>query len=150
MKRELSSNQTFFLKIILPIIFIVLFLAAVIGLILGYKKSEIFITIVIIMLAFPVGIVSMYFTLMRYKKVSIDDDFLYVSNYRNEIKIALSNISDVTETKWIRTRPITIHLKSDSEFGRKIIFTPKMNGFRVFADNPIVVELKESANLNKR
>lgn len=149
MKRELSSKQTFFLKIILPIIFIVLFLAAFIGLILGYKKSEIFITIVIIMLAFPVGIVSMYFTLMRYKKVSIDDDFLYVSNYRNEIKIPLSNIADVSETKWIRTRPITIYLKNESEFGRKIIFTPKMNGFRVFADNPIVVELKESANLNK-
>lgn len=87
----------------------------------------------------------MYFTVMRYKKVSVDDSFLYVSNYRKEIKIPLSGIGDVTEIKWVRTRPVTIHLKTDSEFGRKIVFTPKMNGFRIFADNPIVAELKESA-----
>ena len=94
---------------------------------------------------YAAGIYVMYRTTMRYKKVSIDDEFLYVSNYRKEIKIPLSDISDVTEIKWIRTRPITIHLKTDSEFGRKIVFTPKMNGFRIFADNPIIAELKESA-----
>lgn len=87
----------------------------------------------------------MYLTVMRYKKVSVDDEFLYVSNYRKEITISVSNIADVTELKWIRTRPITIHLKTDSEFGGKIVFMPKFNGFRVFADNPIVSKLKALA-----
>ena len=89
------------------------------------------------------GIYVMYRTTMRYKKVAIDDSFLYVSNYRKEITIPVSNIGDVTEIKWVRTRPITIHLKNASEFGRKIVFTPKPNGFRIFAANPIVAELKE-------
>lgn len=150
MKRELSSKQTFLLKIILPIFFGAMFMTAFAGIIFSSKKVELLPLIIMLSLIGLFGIFAMYLTLMRYKKVSIDDDFLYVSNYRNEIKIALSNISDVTETKWIRTRPITIYLKNESEFGRKIIFTPKMNGFRVFADNPIVAELKESANLNKR
>lgn len=148
MKRELSSKQTFLLKIILPICFIAILTAAISVIIFSSEKSEISPVIIIFPLIGLLGIFSMYFTVMRYKKVSVDERFLYVSNYRKEIKIPVSNISDVTETKWIRTRPITIHLKTESEFGRKIVFTPKMNGFRVFADNPIIAELKESANKN--
>lgn len=150
MKRELSSKQTFFLKIILPIFFIAIFTAAILVIVFSSKKGEILPIIIVFPLIGLFGISAMYFTVMRYKKVSIDDEFLYVSNYRKEIEIPVSNISDVTEIKWVRTRPITIHLKTESEFGRKIIFTPKMNGFRIFADNPIIAELKESANFNKR
>lgn len=150
MKRELSSKQTFFLKIILPILFAAMLMTVFAGIVFSSKKDEILPLIIIFPLIGLFGIFSMYFTVMRYKKVAVDDDFLYISNYRNEIKVPLSNISEVTETKWIRTRPITIHLKSDSEFGRKIVFTSKMKGFRVFADNPIVAELKELANINKR
>lgn len=150
MKRELSSKQTFFLKIILPIFFAAMFMTAFAGIIFSSKKVELLPLIIIFPLIGLAGICAMYLTVMRYKKVSVDAQFLYISNYRNEIKVPLSNISDVTEIKWIRTRPITIHLKNDSEFGRKIVFSPKMNGFRVFADNPIVAELKELANINKK
>ena len=92
----------------------------------------------------------MYFTVMHYKDVSVDDEFLYVSNYRKEIKIPVSNIENVTEIKWIRTRPITIHLKNDSEFGRKIVFMPKFNGFRIVADNPMIAELKKLAKSERK
>lgn len=148
MKRELSSKQTFFLKIILPIFFIALFTTAFAGIIFSSKKSELLPLAFIFPLIGLFGIVSMYFTLMRYKKVSVDDEILYVSNYRKEIEIPVSNIADVTEIKWIRTRPVTIHLKNDSEFGRKIVFMSKFNGFRIFADNPIVAELKELSKAN--
>jgi hypothetical protein len=103
--------------------------------------------IVFLLIGF-VGVFSMYLTVMRYKKVSVDERFLYVSNYRKEIEISVSNIDNVTEIKWIRTRPITIHLKNDSEFGRKIVFTPKLDGFRIFADNPLIAELKELSKTN--
>ncbi len=148
MKRELSSKQTFLLKIILPIFFTVIFTAAILVIIFSSKNDEILPIIIVFPLIGLFGILAMYFTVMRYKKVSVDDRFLYVSNYCKEIKVPLSNIADVTEIKWIRTRPITIHLKRDSEFGRKIVFTPKMNGFRIFADNPLIAELKASAKLN--
>jgi len=143
MRRELSSKQTFFLKIILPIFFIALITAATFGIIFSSRSGEILPVIIMFPLIGFVAIFSMYFTLMRYKKVSVDDEFLYVSNYLKETEIPVSDIAGVTEIKWIRTRPITIHLKNDSEFGRKIVFMPKFNGFRIFADNPIVAELKE-------
>ena len=147
MKRELSSKQTFLLKIILPTFFIVMMLTAFLGIILSARGRELVVLIFIFPLIGFGGVFSMYLTVMRYKKVSVDERFLYVSNYRKEIKIPISDIADVTEIKWIRTRPITIYLKNDSEFGRKIVFMPKFNGFRIFADNPIVAGLKEAAKI---
>lgn len=86
-----------------------------------------------------------YFTIMKYMKVSVDDRFLYVSNYLKEIKIPLSDIGDVTEIVWLRGHPVTIHLKRRSEFGSKITFTPKSQGFKFLGPHPVVGELKELA-----
>ena len=88
-----------------------------------------------------------YFTVMKYMVVSIDDDFLYVSNYSKEISTPLSNIEKVTELVWVRGHPVTIHLKTASDFGSKIVFTPKAHGFRFFSANPLVAELNELARL---
>lgn len=148
MKREISSKQTFFLKIILPVIFTLMISIAFLGVVSSSRGNEILLFTILFSLFGFVGVSAMYLTVMRYKKVSVDDEFLYVSNYRTEIKIPVSNIADVTEIKWVRTRPMTIHLKTNSEFGRKIVFTPKFNGFRVFADNPLIAELKKSAGQN--
>ncbi len=88
-----------------------------------------------------------YFTIMKYMKVSVDDDFLYVSNYWKEIKIPFSDISDVTEIVWIRGHPTTIHLKTPSEFGSKITFIPKSKGYKFFKPHPVVDELKVLAKI---
>ncbi len=147
-KRELSSKQTFLLKILLPVFFITTFTVMTLGMVFRFRTVEFLPLFIMFPVMIMVGTAAMYFTVMRYKKVAVDDKSLYVSNYRKEITIPVSNIGDVTEIKWVRTRPITIHLKTDSEFGRKIVFTPKMNGFRIFASNPIVAELKALAKIN--
>lgn len=144
MKREISSKQTFFLKIILPASLAAIALAALLMLFFGTARENLPL-LVFPLIFFALALPAMFLTVMRYKKVLIDDAFLYVSNYRREIAIPVSEIENVTETKWIRTRPVTIHLKNDSEFGRKIVFTPKLDAFRVFADNPLVGELKSLA-----
>lgn len=99
MKRQLSSKQTFILKIILPIFFAALITIALIGAIFSSNKAEILPLVIVILLIGFIAIFSMYLTVMRYKKVSADDDFLYVSNYRKEIKIPVFGIADVTEMK---------------------------------------------------
>ena len=97
-----------------------------------------------------IALIGIYQTLVQYKKVWIDKEFLYVSNFLKEIKIPLSNIAEVTESKWLKYRPITIALKTESELGRKIMFVPKYDGIRIIADNPIVYELKNAAEINNR
>ena len=81
---------------------------------------------------------------VRLKVVSVDENVLYVSNYLKEIVIPLSQIYDVTENFWLNTHPVTIHLKSRSEFGHRIVFMPKTR-FLFFTSHPVVKELKQLA-----
>lgn len=84
------------------------------------------------------------FDAARLKYVSVDDDFLYVSNYVREIAIPLWDIYDVTENFWLKTHPVTVHLQHRSEFGDKIVFMPKTR-FWGFTSHPVVKELKQLA-----
>ena len=90
------------------------------------------------------GAVVFVWNAKRLKTVSVDDKFLYASNYRKEIAIPLSDIYDVTENIWINARPVTIHLKSPTEFGDKIVFMPKSRAW-MFCSHPVVAELKQLA-----
>ena len=91
------------------------------------------------------GSAFIYWGCVRLKEVSVDTEFLYVSNYIKEITIPLSEIFDVTENLWLNIHPVTIHLKSPSEFGAKIVFMPTVRFFSLFSSHPVVSELKELA-----
>lgn len=137
MKRQLSGNLTVLVKIIIPAYWI-LFWGAL-GLMMFFSVDERTKPPPGLFFIFAVGgSAIMYFTAMKYMKVSVDDKFLYVSNYRKEISIPLSEIADVTQNVWVRGRPVTIHLKTVSPFGRKIRFLPKSRDLGFLKPNPVI------------
>ena len=79
---------------------------------------------------------------MKLKKVEIDEECLYVSNYRQEIKIPFSDVYEVTEMRWLEPFWITLHLVRPSEFGDKIVFAPPYRYMAFWSRNPLVDELK--------
>ena len=82
------------------------------------------------------------------KRVRIDDRFLYISNYQNEISVPFDMIADVTEIRWISNHPVTIHFRSPTEFGTTITFMPKARfTFSSWTSHPVVAELKKLARL---
>jgi hypothetical protein len=99
----------------------------------------------IFLIGWASGCAFIYWSCIRLKEVSVDDNFLYVSNFIKEISIPLSEIYDVTENVWLNSHPVTIHLTSPSEFGDKIVFMPKTRFFAFFSSHPVVNELKELA-----
>jgi len=60
------------------------------------------------------------------KRIYIDNDFLYVSNYLREIKIPLSEVRNVDEPDFSSHRRVLIWLHSPTEFGNKIVFMPPL------------------------
>jgi hypothetical protein len=70
---------------------------------------------------------------------------LYVSNYRKEIAIPLSDIAFVSESKWTNPRRITVRLHNPSEFGVKIVFLAKYQFSLFMSDHQIVAELNHLA-----
>ncbi|MCB1023483.1 MAG: hypothetical protein KDB79_03780 [Acidobacteria bacterium] len=95
-------------------------------------------------LVIPVLIVVGFviFQAMRLKKVSIDSEFVYVSNYRKEIKIPLSDINDVTGYVGLHMQPVTIQLRQRTPFGKNIVFLPHFSDLSLFNTHPVVSELK--------
>jgi hypothetical protein len=147
MKRELSSKLTFVAKVVMPGLWILVWFVMTLTALVGVDGR----TGPPPPLFFVMGIggtAILYFTVMRYMKVSVGESFLYVSNYLKEIKIPLSDIGDVTEIVWLRGHPVTIHLKRRSEFGSKITFMPHSQGLKFLSPHPVVGELKELAQRN--
>ncbi len=149
-KRKLSSLQTPLTKIVFPAAWISLFGFGTLSLFLGGFKGADDALKWKFLLGWLVGSAFIYWSCIRLKEVSVDDEYLYVSNYLKKARIPLSQIYDVTENVWLNIHPVTIHLKTPSEFGDKIIFMPKSRLFAFFSSHPVVAELKELARSKRR
>ncbi len=143
MTTRLSSLQTFPIKFIFPPLWIGLFgFGALVS--LFAQRGDLRASLVMFLM-WIAGSAFIYWSCIRLKKVSVDNHFLYVSNYLKEISVPLSDIGDVTEIVWLNSHPVTVHLKFATEFGDKIVFMPKVRWFAFFSSHPVVAELKELA-----
>jgi hypothetical protein len=146
-ERTLSSAQTFFMKFIFPTIWISMFglgtLALFLGVLPGMKtvppRTEIK---WFFLAAWLWGTFYTSRTCLRLKRVRIDESSLYVSNYIEEIRIPLEEIADVTENRWTNIHPVTIHLRSSTSFGDRIVFMPRTGRF-AWRSHPVVTELRD-------
>jgi len=91
------------------------------------------------------GSAFIYWGCIRLKRVRMDSEALYISNYREEIRVALRDISAVSENRWVNIHPITVEFCTDSAFGNQIVFMPEFRGWGVWRSHPIVAELREAA-----
>lgn len=58
------------------------------------------------------------------KAVSIDGDFIYVSDGTQEVSVPLNTITSVTENRWLNYHPVTVNFKTPTDFGPKVTFMP--------------------------
>jgi hypothetical protein len=102
-----------------------------------------------IILAWSAGVGIGYWLMSRpLKRVSVDDRFLYVSNYLDEVAIPLSDIASVKQSSWSRIRAVTIRLKSPTSFGNELRFMAKAEWKRAWKEYEVVDELRRLADLH--
>ena len=141
MVERLSSVQTFASKFILPPVWFCAYGFAVVKTMNAANLGS-WLGIFAIWVA---GAGYMYWSGVRLKKISIDDQFLFVSNYLTEIAVPFSLIGDVTSHKWLNHNLATIHFKSATEFGDRIIFMPPYRFLPFLGPHPTVARLKHLA-----
>jgi hypothetical protein len=145
-ERTLSSSQTVFVKFVFPTIWISMFGLGTIALFFGAFRGNggqappewmkwNFLSI------WTAGTAFIYWNCGRLKRVRVDDSALYVSNYFKEIRIPFDAIADVTENRWVNIHPVTIHLRSPTDFGDRITFMPRTRIFN-WRSHPVVEELR--------
>ncbi|MGB9178761.1 MAG: hypothetical protein WCB68_05880 [Pyrinomonadaceae bacterium] len=131
MKRKISSKLTLFNKVFgLPYILFCLTFCWHEG---GFNPF--------CLIFVPIAI-ELFWASFRLRRVSIDNEYLYVTNFLKGIFIPLSEIEAVTGGKWYQSPFLTIHLRHPTEFGKKIVFMPG-RGKPLFARHPIADELRK-------
>jgi hypothetical protein len=151
MRRTLSSAQTFLMKLVLPSMWIAGFTVATV---LLFTTGSVTDTDGVppspqmkwfFLAATTVGGFCWYWWCMRLKRVEIDDQWLYVSNYVREIQVALGDIEEISENRWVNIRPITVTFRRETEFGPRIVFMPRALWWGFWRPHPVVRELEDAA-----
>ncbi|HWS99414.1 MAG TPA: hypothetical protein VN256_04005 [Pyrinomonadaceae bacterium] len=128
MSRKLSSDTTLFLKFVLPgiLTFAGVFICFIFVWIIASGQGFHFMVLVFLYIwAWAAGFWC--HILIPIKEVSLDgySGHLYISNYRREVVVPVSEIKDVRETdQYGYFYSITLTFKRPTEFGRKIKFLP--------------------------
>ncbi len=87
--------------------------------------------------------VSFYWYYVRLKKVTVHADGLVISNFVREIRVPWRDIVDVSGSRWVSTRQITVTFDRDFGFGTSIIFMPKTRILWPGQEHPAAQELRD-------
>jgi hypothetical protein len=146
MKRLISARNTFFYKIVLPAFLFTCTVVVPPVVYLADKQNNgvaaVFTGIFLLISALLIFVMT-----KGSKKLSIDNRFLYVSNYSKEIAVPFSEIDKILWTG--DARPTLIYFKNKTGFGKRINFYPNITVASP-RPNPLVEELKRLAGIPSR
>jgi hypothetical protein len=132
MRRGLSSQTTILWSYVLPTLLIVgLFFALLmcwLGKITGKDGEPLSLEVLCVFtLMWALVIVGLVRALGFLKRVEVDDDALYVSNYTTEVRIPLSEVTVVRESGGGKSLTrVSIGFANPSAFGESIEFLPRL------------------------
>jgi hypothetical protein len=139
--KMLSSRMTFFTKIVMPTVWISGFGAGSTAVwMMDGARAQVRL---VFLLAFLAGGISFLLFCVPLKRVRVDGSNLYVSNYREEIPVPLAAVAAVSENRWINIHPVTIHLRTETAFGNKVVFMPKQRLTFGWRSHPVVNEIRQ-------
>ncbi|MEM6724838.1 MAG: hypothetical protein AAF598_12415 [Bacteroidota bacterium] len=145
--QNISSSATLALKYFIPTIWIVFFGTITIYVFLSNNAAEIVGGTegavlgprLGLLLFFLTGVAFFYFLFMRLKRVEVDHQFIYVTNYIKIYKYPYSNIERIERQKILFFRPTTIHFKEPGSFGPKVTFIEGCKFDRLMNESPEMV-----------
>ena len=139
--QQVSTSLTLFLKVFVPLFWTAFFLAFTIaiwtldvGRFAGIPIQSFRIGMIFFLLA---GIGFFYWTVLRLKRVEMDKDVVFVTNYFKHAKYPWSNIENIEERNFSLFRTVHITFKQAGIFGKKVTFVASRRKFNAFRkENP--------------
>ncbi len=121
---NISTNATLILKFAIPIFWMIFFGSFTIAawVIPGVEEgagpdrsTKIGMT-----LFFLAGVAFLYWGFLRLKRIEMDGDFVYATNYFKTYRYPWHNISKIEEKDYMLFRTLHIYLNQPGKFGKKI------------------------------
>ena len=134
----LSSSLTLYQKAIYPSLLMSVFAISTLTVLLspGPKDSAVILAMLTLFGAL------MLRANMPLKRVRMDDQALHISNYKREVTVPLGNVAEVVESWWPKGYRVFVKFHSATEFGSRIVFTPKMRWLAWWSPHPVVAEIR--------
>ncbi len=124
--QRISSNTTLFLKIFIPTFWIVFFGIFTLAVVLSNVKQFPlfnFIYFKVGLAAFFLGgLAFLYFTFIQLKRVELDREFVYASNYFKTYRYPYQNVEKIVERDIWLFYLVKIYLKTPGKFGQRLTF----------------------------
>jgi hypothetical protein len=143
--RRLSSHLTFPSKFVVPTALIAFSATAFIFVPSHFSAAVGIVPVVLMVGSIFIAAIALSLLVIPLKRVRMDADWLYISNYRKEIVVPLSNVAEVTEcpTGTIFTYHVRITFLSMTAFGSKVLFSPVESGWT--GAHQVVREIRAAA-----
>lgn len=143
--QRVSTNLTLFYKFFVPIFWTVFFGATTIAALLvkfeavGDIPAPTF--RIGMLLFFLTGIGFLYWAFFRLKRVEMDEQFVYVTNYFKTVRYPFHQIEKIKENDFLISKSVSIILKKKGQFGQRITFVPSRKKYGKFLnDHPTLFE----------
>lgn len=134
--QRVSTNFTLFLKIFIPVFYIVFFGAFTVLLWTADRLETGALSIDHLRLGMSlfllIGVTLLYFTVLKLHRVEMDEHFVYVTNYIKTARYPYHVIEKIDEQDFLILSTVTIFLKEKGIFGKKITFVPSQYRFQGF------------------
>ena len=136
---RLSSNLTLFFKVFIPTFWIIFFGSLSIAIVVadgmsifpvdeGTQKG-------IVLGFFLLFFILIFFTVIPLKRIEIDTENLFVTNYFKSFKYPISDIENVSIKNWGIFKTLHFHFKGKTSFGKRIFCLMKYTTFKQFLSN---------------
>lgn len=139
--KRVSTNLTLFLRLFFPIFWMIFFGAFTIA--SWFSKIRFFETTtgnqfrIQLTIFFIIGSIIIYFTLMKLKRVELDEKEFYVTNFFKTAHYDYGNIESVKVNDFFFFKQYAILLKQPGYFGKKIAFIANSKYLKdVLAEHP--------------
>lgn len=133
---RVSTNFTLILKIVLPVMWIVFFSSFTLAVWFSGEMDYGRISPDDLRFYLPVflvlGIVLLYWMVMRLKRVEMDEEYIYVSNYFKTYRYPYHQVEKIKEYDYTLFKTIKIKLKEKGAFGKTIRFIASRNRLQNF------------------
>ncbi len=135
MRTQVSSSLTIFWKYLIPVFSLVMLLTFTFAItfskitISNVSKTSFFILMMVITILWAV---LFYLTIFKLKRVELDEEHAYVTNYFKWYRYTYNSIDKIVERDYVLFKVVTIHLKDKGYFGKKMFFLAnhrKLNDF---------------------
>ncbi len=140
--RRLSNRATWIWKFALPLAWIGGFGAATLFLFIGPESEGMQSHVKWVFLcSLFIGTTVIYWRGIRVKKVYLDESDFVISGYIEELRVPVKDVKRVSGSILWRPELVSLHFRTATPFGKKIVFITPTRLFGGFRVHPIVAEL---------